>query len=47
MILPGGMTVYSPQADSIHKSKNLFEPVTNAICKQNGKKEKLQIATAQ
>ena len=24
----------------MYKSKNLFEPVTNAICKQTGKKEK-------
>ena len=25
--------------------KGLFEPITNAICKQVGKKEKKQIAT--
>ena len=46
----------SPQEDSVYKSKNLLEPVklknlykpvTNAICKRNDKKEKLQIATTQ
>jgi len=34
-------------ADSIYKSENLFEPNTNAICKQKGKKEKLQITITQ
>ena len=34
--------MYSPRVDSIHKSKNLFEPDTNAIYKQKGKRKEMQ-----
>ena len=44
MILPGeGLNVFTRsgldiQVEVLVKSKDLFEPVTNAICKQKGKK---------
>ena len=30
------------QVEELVKSKDLFEPVTNTICKQKGKKEEIQ-----
>ena len=48
MILPNeNKCMYSHGVKSIYKSTNLFEPVTNAICKQTGKKEEIQITTTQ